>query len=113
MSLLRSGIWTQSWLSCQRGARGAPVQLVAGQSLCIALVGRPLRGPGEGGRDLKRHLGLGAEESSHRARTLHKLTCSSRAVSAARGAGLDPACPKRVSFAAGVCGTFICGEKHL
>lgn len=88
------------------------MQLVVGQSLCIALVGRHLRGRGEGGRDLKHCLGLGAEESSRRTCTLPRLTCSSRAVSA-RGAGLDPACPKRVSLAAGVCGTFICSEKHL
>lgn len=49
MSLLRSGIWIQSWPSCWRGARGAPVQLVVGQSLCVALVRWYLWGLDEGG----------------------------------------------------------------
>lgn len=48
MPLLRSGIWIQSWPSCWQGARGAPAQLVAGQSLCIPSVGRHLRGLGWG-----------------------------------------------------------------
>ena len=73
MSLLRSGIWIQSWPSCWRGARGAPVQFVVGQSLCIALVRWHLRGLDQGGRDLKHYLGLGEKELSREARTLHRL----------------------------------------
>lgn len=44
------------------GALGAPAQLVAGQSLCIASVGWHLRGLDEGGWDLKHRLGLGEKE---------------------------------------------------
>lgn len=50
MSLLRSRIWIQNWLSCWRGARGAPAQLVVGQSLCIALMGCYLQGLHDGGQ---------------------------------------------------------------
>lgn len=39
----------QSWPSCRRGARGAPAQLVVGQSLCIASAGRHPRGLEEWG----------------------------------------------------------------
>lgn len=59
MWLLRSGIWIQSWLSCWRGARGAPAQLMASQGLCFALLGRHLRDLGEEDRGLKHSLGLG------------------------------------------------------
>lgn len=49
MSLLGSGIWIQSWLSCWQGGRGAPAQLVAAQNFCIALVGWHLQGLDGGG----------------------------------------------------------------
>ena len=72
MPLLRSRIWIQSWPSCRRGARGTPAQLVTGQSLCIASVGRHLQGLDEGDQDLKHHLGLGEKEMGCRAPTPHR-----------------------------------------
>lgn len=59
MWLLRSRIWIQSWLSCWRGARGAPARLMASQGLCIAVVGWHLRVLGEEDWGLKHSLGLG------------------------------------------------------
>lgn len=77
MWLLRSRIWIQSWLSCWRGPRGAPAQLTASQSLCIALVARHLRGLGEEDWGLERSFGHEEEELSCGTRSFCRLMRSS------------------------------------
>lgn len=112
MSLLRSGIWIQSWPSCWRGARGAPVQLVVGQSLCVALVRWYLWGLDEGGgQDSKHHSGLGEKELSCRAHRLNSLSpawCWVRPNGSIHG--LSRTCDVRCG---GSVGPSFCSEKHL